>query len=80
MWLDVAAIGAGFMGASVGQTVLEVFMPFDVPNEAYGAGVAYVGLTVDVDYSNQVASGGALYTIDALAQRFELKSAVTEMV
>jgi len=80
MWVDVAAIGAGYMGASLGQTVLDGMSPFEVPNEAYGIGVAYVGHTVSMDYSNRVATGGALYTIDALAQRAGLKSAVTEMV
>ena len=79
MWTDVAAIGGGFMGASLAQSTLESSMPFDVPNEAYGVGVAAVGLYVDADYTDKVAMGGGLYTLDALAQRAELKQKVTSM-
>ena len=79
MWVDVAAIGAGYMGASLGQSFLEGMVPFDVPNEVYGAGVAYLGYSVDAEYSNKVGTGGALYSLDSGAQRFGLKNAVTQI-
>ena len=79
MWADVAAIGGGYMGASLAQATLESSMPFDMPNEGYGVGVAAAGVYVDMDYSNEVAMGGGLYTLDALAQRANLKQRVTSM-
>lgn len=78
-WIDFAAIGGGYMGASLAQASLEGPLPFDLPNEAYGLGVAYVGYSVDMKHSSKVATGGGLYTVDALAQRFGLKDAVTSM-
>ena len=80
MWTDVAALGAGFMGASVAQSVIDGVSPVDVPNEAYGVGVAYAGVTLDMDYSNKIAMGGGLYTIDALAQRAGVKNRVNSAV
>lgn len=77
LWVDVAALGAGYMASSISQTVIDGISPFDVPNEAYGAGVAYVGYTVDFEYSTEMAHGGALYTVDSLAQRANLKNRVT---
>jgi len=79
MWTDVAAIGAGYMGSTVAQSILEGRMPFDAPNELYGAGVAFGGFYVDAEYSNKVAMGGGLYTLDAFAQRVGLKSTVTNL-
>jgi len=79
MWIEVAALGAGFMGASIIQTVGEGAVPFDLPNEVYGLGVAYVGFTVDMDHSNKVAMGGGLYTVDSLAQRAGLKNQITSI-
>ena len=78
LWEDALATGAGFMGASIAQTVIDGMTSFDVPNEAYGVLVA-VGGQYAPEYSNQVTVGGALYTADALAQRFELKQSITEI-
>ena len=80
MWVDVAAIGAGYMSSSLVQSVGEGMSPFDLPNEVYGAAVVGGGAYLDAQYSNKMATGGALYTLDAAAQRFGLKNAVTEMV
>lgn len=80
MWTNVAAIGAGYMGASVLQTFGDETSPWDLPNEVYGAGVVAASTYVDVQYSNKMATGGALYTLDAVAQRFGLKNAVTEVL
>lgn len=80
MWTDVAAIGAGYMGASVAQTVIDGASSFDIPNEAYGAGVAAAGYAFAPTYEKQIASGGALYTVDAMAQRFGLKNRVSSIV
>jgi len=77
MWIDVATVGAGYMGASVAQTTIDGMTSFDVPNEVYGAGVVAVGYGMDFPQSGKVATGGALYTVDSLAQRAELKQEVT---
>jgi hypothetical protein len=79
MWTDVAAIGAGYMGASVAQTVVDERIGFDLPNEVYGAAVAGVGYAYAPQYSAEIASGGALYTVDSLAQRAGLKNKVSNV-
>ena len=79
MWTDVAAIGAGYMGSSVAQTLIDERIGFDLPNEVYGAATAGVAYAYAPQYNAEIASGGALYTIDAAAQRFGLKNKVTNM-
>jgi len=79
MWTDVAAVGAGYMGGSVAQTTLDGMTPFDVPNAAYGVVVAGAAAGMSFTYSNKVATGGALYALDAVAQRLELKQSVTSI-
>lgn len=79
MWMDLAAIGGGYLGSTVAQSVIEGAAGFDAPNEVYGVGVAYLGYTVDVEYSDRMAMGGGLYTLDSLAQRVGLKERVTEI-
>jgi len=79
MWLDLATIGAGYMGASLTQTLIDERVGFDLPNEGYGVGFMFAGLAVDVEYSDNMAMRGGLYTLDALGQRFGLKNKVTEV-
>ena len=79
LWIDVAAIGGGYLGASVVQVALEGNLPFDLPNEAYGLIVAYGGYTADMKHSSKLGTGGALYAFDAFAQRVGMKGAVTSM-
>lgn len=77
MWLDVAAVGGGYLGANVAQSVGDGVSPVDVPNEAYGLGVAVAGFAVDMDgYGRQVAVGGGLYAVDNLTQRFEIRDEI----
>jgi hypothetical protein len=75
-WMDAAEVAVGFAGPMIAANVLEGSTPFDLPNEVYGlAGVAG-GEMVD---RRLVSVGGGLYTVDALAQRFGLKSSVTNL-
>lgn len=79
MWEQAAATAGGYLGASLAQSTLEGSIPFDVPNEAYGLAVAYGGYQFGGSYSSELAIGGAIYTIDSLAQRFGLKESVTSL-
>jgi hypothetical protein len=77
MWEQAAVTAGGYLGSSIAQSTLEGMVPFDVPNEAYGLGVAYAGHQFGGSYSNEIAVGGMIYTADALAQRFGVKQSVT---
>jgi len=79
LWEQAAAVGAGYMGASLAQTIGEGVTPFDLPNEVFGVGVAYAGYTFAPAYENEIAAGGAVYTLDSVAQRFGLKNRVTDL-
>lgn len=80
MWEDVAAIGAGYMGSAVAQSLIEDRIGFDLPNEAYGIGVAGVGYAyAPGEYNAQIATGGALYTLDSVGQRLGVKNRVTDI-
>ena len=78
LWEQAIATGAGYMGASLAQTVFDGMSPYDIPNEAYGVGVA-VGGQYSPQYANEITVGGALYTADALAQRVGVKSEITAL-
>lgn len=80
MWEQAAATAGGYMGASVAQSTIDGMTSFDVPNEGYGLAVAAAGYQFGGAYSAELATGGAIYTLDSLAQRFGLKQSVTSMV
>ena len=79
MWESAAVTAGGYLGSSIAQSTLEGTIPFDVPNEAYGLGVAYAGHQFGGGYSREIATGGMIYTVDALAQRFGVKESVTSL-
>lgn len=77
--MNVGFVAGGYAFAAVANNVAEGFGP-DLPNELYGvasvAGATYVLSGTDRKYA---AAGGALYTVDALAQRVGVKDTVTEL-
>jgi len=79
MWESAAATAGGYLGSSIAQSALEGSMPFDVPNEAFGLGVAYAGDQFSPAYGSEIATGGMIYAVDALAQRFGFKQSVTNL-
>jgi hypothetical protein len=79
MWESAAATAGGYLGSSIAQRTLEGSMPFDVPNEAFGLGVAYAGSQFSPAYQRDLATGGMIYFVDALAQRFGFKQSVTNL-
>lgn len=79
LWMQTAAVAGGYMGASIAQSTLEGMMPFDVPNEAYGVAVAGVGYAYGGGFNRELTTGGALYTVDSLAQRVGVKQSITSM-
>lgn len=76
MWLEVAAVGGGFLAAGAAQSALEGALPWSVPNEVYGIVVALAAMQVDIPYAKQMAMGGGLNTLDAAAQRVGIQESV----
>jgi len=78
-WAQFAAIGGGYMGASVSQTLVDPMLPVDVPNEFYGVGVSAVSMAYAPMYGEEMAAGGGLYAVDAFGQRFGLKGQIRDI-
>lgn len=78
MWEQAAAVFVGFLVPSIFRNVLEGPTPFDVPDEVYGL-VVILASQYSPMYGYELALGGSLYSIDKLAERFDLKAAVTEV-
>lgn len=78
MWMQTVAVAGGYMGASVAQMTVDGMLPVDVPNEGYGLGVAAVGYAYGGGYNREIATGGALYTTDAFAQRIGVKESINQ--
>ena len=76
MWLEIAAVGGGFLAAGTAQSVLEGSLPWSIPNEVYGVAVVLAAMQVDVPYSKQMAMGGGLNALDAAAQRVGIQESV----
>ena len=74
--MEMAAVFGGFFAAGVAQTAAEGYMPYELPNEAYGVLVAYAMFSVDVEYTNQMAIGAGANALDALLQRFGVQDSV----
>jgi hypothetical protein len=75
-WMDAAMVFIGFIFPIVLANVIEGMADMDLPNELYGIGVA--GAASVGDY-RMVSVGGGLYTVDALAQRGEVKQRVSNL-
>ncbi|MCU4716866.1 hypothetical protein [Halapricum hydrolyticum] len=79
MWETAAATAGGYVASSIAQNMIDGRTGFDVPNEAYGLAVAGVGYGYSPMYRREIATGGLIYTVDALAQRFDVKQSVTNL-
>ena len=79
MWETAAATAGGYLGSSIAQSTIDGMTGFDIPNEAYGLGVAYLGYGFSPEYNAELATGGMIYTVDALAQRFGVKQSITDL-
>lgn len=80
LWMETAAVAGGYIGSAVARGTVEGMLPFDLPNEAYGVGVAAAGYAYSPMYNKQVAMGGAVYTLDSLAQRAGVKGQITSFM
>ncbi|WP_435349002.1 hypothetical protein [Haloarchaeobius sp. HRN-SO-5] len=74
-WSDAAEVAAGYIGPMAFANVAEGATRFDIPNEAYGLAGIYAGEQIG---RRAVSVGSGVYTLDALAQRFGVKSTVTQ--
>jgi len=79
LWKQAGVVSGGYMSASLMNTFLEGQLPFDLPNEAYGLVAAGVSYRFSPVMPKTMAAGGAVYTLDAAAQRFGLKEKVTNL-
>ena len=79
MWEDVAVTLAAFFAPTVVQNLVGGVVPnsVDVP-EAYGLAVV-AGSRFSPMYKREIAIGGGLYTADAVADRFGIKSTIVNM-
>ena len=78
MWERVLAILAGFFAPTVLQNLLGGAVP-DVADqrEVYGL-AAVAGGQMAPKYSTELSLGGGVYTADAAAERFNVKSTIVE--
>lgn len=76
-WMTAVMVFVGFLVPNIVANVLEGGLSIDLPNELYGvATVAGAEMFTD---QRMVSVGGGLYTVDALAQRFNVKQRVTDL-
>lgn len=75
VWMQAAAVGAGFLAPTVVRNLTEPNMNFDAPDELYGL-LLVAGGQWSPMYANEVTLGGAIYTVDKLAERFDLKQSI----
>lgn len=72
-WMDVAMVFAGFMGAIVARAVVENRANQNLPDEAYGIGLAAVGLGMG---RYEFALGAAAHAVNNLAGTLGVRDAV----
>lgn len=75
LWIEAAALFAGFLLPTVLHNLAGEFVPVDLPDEAYGILMIAVAQFSPM-YQGALTTGGALYTVDKAAERFDLKSTV----
>jgi len=78
LWMQAAAVFAAFLAPTVVRNIAEGMTPFDVPDELYGVLVVFLA-QYSPAYANEIRIGGSVYAVDKLAERFDLKGAVTQM-
>jgi len=78
MWMDVAILFGAFLAGTVARNLIEPNLPWNLPDEAYGVGVV-LGAGYLPEGTNMARMGGGLYTVDKLAERWDLKQRVTSV-
>lgn len=79
-FIDAGIVLAAYMAPSVAGPVAGGVMPVDVPNEAYGlAEIVVASMALSGSNKTLVQYGGAVYTLDQLAARFGVRSAIADM-
>lgn len=76
---QAAAAGAGYMGSIVLDNLADKYVPMDVPDEVTGIAAMALAAAYGGDYSTPLMAGAGVYTADAAARRFGIKSTVTNM-
>jgi len=76
MWTRVAAITAGYFAPTVLRNLTSGFVPNAVDaRETYGLAVVGAGQLSPM-YADEISIGGGVYTADAVAERFDIKSTI----
>ena len=76
-WSQAGAVFAGFMGPTVVRNIAEPNTPWDIPDEAYGVAVVAGAQYAPKSYQKELMLGGGLYSVDKLAERFNLKQHIS---
>ena len=77
-WTNAGAVFAGFMGPTVARNLIEPNTNYDIPDETYGL-LVVAGAQYAPAYQNELMLGGGLYSVDKLAERFDLKQHIGEV-
>ena len=77
-WSQAGAVFGGFMAPTVARNLIEPNTTYDIPNELYGA-VVVAGAQYAPAYERELMLGGGLYTVDKLAERFDLKQHISQV-
>lgn len=73
LWVEAAIVFAAFLAPTVARNMLDPFMPGEgLPDAIYGI-IVMAAAAFAPDYQESVALGGGLYTVDKVAERFDLK-------
>lgn len=79
MWTRVAAITAGYFAPTVLRNLIGGAVPDTVDQpELYGVAVVGGGQMAPM-YQNEISLGGGIHTLDAAAERFDVKSTIVNM-
>lgn len=71
---DAGVVLASYAGPSLYRPMVESATGFDLPNEVYGVGqIVGAEMLLDGDAKRPVQIGSAVYTIDQLAHRFNVR-------
>ncbi|GAA0276929.1 hypothetical protein [Halobacterium noricense] len=77
-WSQAGAVFGGFVAPTVARNLIEPNTNYDIPDETYGA-LVVAGAQYSPAYQRELMLGGGLYSVDKLAERFDLKQHITEV-
>lgn len=83
MWEDVVYVFVGFFAPVLVGRLIEGVGSFDVYDSLYGLAVIVAAeflMEDNDDMRRQIQLGGGLYTVDQLAENYNVKSRIEELI